>query len=43
MIGGSAIAAVLLLISAHTSYWITAALIAVLGGLARPLRQYNYG
>ncbi|MER6573636.1 FUSC family protein [Streptomyces sp. NPDC001093] len=43
MVGGSALTAVLLLISAHTGYWTTVAFIAVLGGLARPLRQYNYG
>ncbi|MFF4740862.1 FUSC family protein [Streptomyces sp. NPDC001262] len=43
MIGGSTMTAMLLLASAQTSYWVTVAAIAVLGGLARPLRQYNYG
>ncbi|GHF24035.1 FUSC family protein [Streptomyces morookaense] len=43
MIGGSLITALLLVISTRTGYWITITLIAVLGGLGRPLRQYNYG
>ncbi|MGW6412692.1 FUSC family protein [Streptomyces vinaceus] len=43
MVGGSALTPLLLLICAHTGYWITLTLIAVLAGLARPLRQYNYG
>ncbi|RLU80464.1 hypothetical protein CTZ27_35140 [Streptomyces griseocarneus] len=43
MVGGSALTALLLLIGAHSGYWTTVACIAVLGGLARPLRQYNYG
>ncbi|MFC5719418.1 FUSC family protein [Streptomyces gamaensis] len=43
MVGGSVLTALLLLLSAHTTYWITIAFVAVLGGLARPLRQYNYG
>ncbi|MFI9081473.1 FUSC family protein [Streptomyces sioyaensis] len=43
MIGGAMVTAVFLLVSAHAGYWITVVCIAVLGGLARPLRQYNYG
>lgn len=43
MVGGTTLTPLLFLICAHTGYWITLPLIAVLAGLARPLRQYNYG
>ncbi|MFF4283633.1 FUSC family protein [Streptomyces kronopolitis] len=43
MIGGAAMTVLVLLAGAHAGYWTTVVCIAVLGGLARPLRQYNYG
>lgn len=43
MAGGALLTAAALAIGHHSPAWATAALIAVLGAAARPLRQLNYG
>nr|WP_279672525.1 FUSC family protein [Flexivirga meconopsidis] len=43
MVGGAVLTAVMLAVVAQTSVWVGIVTIAVFGGLARPLRQFNYG